>query len=122
MIICGDGGVIGLFGDNLGTEGGVGGEYAMEANEMEAGSRDKGSQALPEFQRCHHDMRGPIAVRRFELKHDLACRCASQPFVAKGGTGDVATEAFECWPLKGAAVHVGMQAKALGPDTALWGV
>ncbi len=49
MIVCRDGGVIGLFGDNLGSEGGVGGEYAMEANEMEPGTRDQGSQALQEF-------------------------------------------------------------------------
>ncbi len=75
----------------------------MEANEMEAGTRDQGGQALQEFQRCHDDMRGAIAVRRFELKHDVACRSATQPFVAKGGTGDVATEAFEGRPLMGAA-------------------
>ena len=42
VIVCGDGGVIRLGGDDLGTEGGVGGEYAMEANEMEAGTRDQG--------------------------------------------------------------------------------
>ncbi len=57
----------------------------MEANEMEAGTRDQGGQALQEFQRCHDDMRGAIAVRRFELQDDLAFWCASQPFVAKGG-------------------------------------
>ncbi len=86
MILCGDGGVIGLAGDDLGPEGRVGGEYAMEANEMEARTRDQGGQALQEFQRCHDDMRGAIAVRRFELKDDLAFWCASQPFVAKGGS------------------------------------
>ncbi len=56
----------------MGTKGGVGGEYTMEANEMEAGSRDQGGQALQEFQRCHDDMRGAIAVRRFELENDRA--------------------------------------------------
>ena len=45
-MVCGDGGVIGLGGDNLRPEGGVGGEYAMEANEMEPGTRDQGGQAL----------------------------------------------------------------------------
>ena len=80
----------------------------MEANEMEAGTRDQGSQALQEFQRRHHDMRGAIAVRGFELQDDVAVWCTSQPFVAKGGTSDVATEAFEREPLMGAAVHVGM--------------
>ena len=71
MIVRGDGGVIGLTGDNLGPEGRVGGEYAMEANEMEVGPRDQGGQALQEFQRCHHDMRGAIAIRVFEFQHDL---------------------------------------------------
>ncbi len=71
----------------------------MEANEMEAGTRDQGSQALQEFQWCHHDMRGAIAVRGFELQDDVAFWFASQPFMAKGGTGDVATEAFEGMPL-----------------------
>ena len=86
MIVCGDGGVIGLGGDNLGPESCVGGEYAMEANEMEAGTRDQGSQALQEFQGHHHDVRGAIAVWGFELQDDVAFWCASQPFVAKGGT------------------------------------
>ncbi len=111
--------MIGLAGDNLGTEGSVGGEYAMEANEMEPGTRDQGSQALQEFQRCHDDMRGAITVGGFELQHDLALGCASQPFVAQGGTGDVAAEAFEGRPLMRPAVHAGMQAKAQGCDTAL---
>ncbi len=53
---------------------------------------DQGSQALQEFQRCHDDMRGAIAVRGFELQDDLACLSATQPFVAKGGTGDSKTE------------------------------
>ena len=65
----------------------------MKANEMESGPRDKGGQALQEFQRRHHDMRGPIAVGRFELQDDLAGRGGAQPFVAQGGTGDIATEA-----------------------------
>ncbi len=42
----GDGGVIGLARENLGPEGRVGGEYAMEANEMEPGTRDQGGEAL----------------------------------------------------------------------------
>ncbi len=51
----------------------MGREHAMKANEMEPGPGNKGGQALQEFQGCHDDMRGPIAVRRFELKHHLAC-------------------------------------------------
>ncbi len=91
----------------------------MEANEMESRPRDQGGQALQEFQRGHHDMRGPIAVGRFELQDDLAGRGAAQPFVAQGGTGDIATKAFEGGPLMGAVARVGMQAKPLGTDTAL---
>ena len=51
---------------------GVGREHAMEANEMEPGTRDECGQALQEFQRAHHEMGGSIAVRRFELEDDLA--------------------------------------------------
>ncbi len=91
----------------------------MKANEMEPGPWDESRQALQEFQGRHDDMRGPIAVWGFELKHDLASRGAAQPFVAEGGTGDVATETFEGGPLMGAAGHLGMQAKALATDTAL---
>ena len=64
----------------------------MEANEMEAGTRDEGGQALQEFKRCHDDMRSAIAVGGFELQDDVAFLSASQPFVAQGGTADVATE------------------------------
>ena len=64
----------------------------MEANEMEAGSRDQGSQALQEFQRRHDDMGGAIAVGGFELQDDVTVWCASQAFVAQGRTGDSKTE------------------------------
>ena len=64
-------------------------------------------------------MRGPIAVGRFELQDDRAGWGAAQPFVAQGRPGDVATETFEGRPLMGPAGHVGMEAKALGTDTAL---
>ena len=78
----------------------------MEANEMEAGTRDQGGQALEEFERCHDDTRGAIAVEGFEFQDDGAFLSASQPFVAKGGTGDT-TEAFQGGPLMWAAVHGG---------------
>ena len=58
-------------------------------------------------------------VWSFELQHDLASRGAREPFVPKGGTSDVATEAFEGQPLMRAADHVGMEAKAQATDTAL---
>ena len=80
----------------------------MEANEMEPGTRNQGGQALQEFQGRHDDMRGAIAVRGFEFQDDITFWCASQPFVAQGGTGDVSAEAFEGGALMGAAVHAGM--------------
>jgi len=86
---------------------------------MEPGPRDERRQALKEFQRGHHEMGGPIPVRRFELEDDLAGPGAAQSFVAKGRARDVPTEAFEGVPLMRAAARVGMQAKALGTDTAL---
>ena len=38
-------------GHDLSTQGGIGREYAMEANEMEARTWDEGGEALEEFQR-----------------------------------------------------------------------
>jgi hypothetical protein len=82
----------------------------MEANEMESEMWDEGGQALQEFQWVHHEMSGPIAIRRFELEDDLAGRSTAQAFVAQGGTCDVATQAFKFLPLLGAAICIRMQA------------
>ena len=54
------------------------------------------------------------------MEDDLAGRSTAQAFVAEGGARDIATQAFEFLPLLGATLRVGMQAKPLGPDTALW--
>jgi len=54
----------------------------MEANEMEPGTQDEGREALEEFQRGHDEMGGAIAIRGFELKHDLTSPGAAEPFVA----------------------------------------
>ena len=91
----------------------------MEANEMEPGTRNQGSQALEEFEGRHDDMGGAVAVGGFEFDHDIAFWCAGQAFVAQSGTGDVSAEAFEGGALMRAAVHGGTKAKALGADTAL---
>jgi len=48
--------LVGLAGHDLRPQGGIGREYAMEANEMESGTRDEGSQTLEEFQRGHDEM------------------------------------------------------------------
>ncbi len=34
----------------------------MKANKMEPGPRNKGGQAMQEFQRSHDDLCGPIAI------------------------------------------------------------
>ena len=70
-----------------------------------AETRDQRGQALEEFERCHDDMRGAIAVGGFEFQDGVAFPSASQPFVAQGGTGDVSAEAFEGGPLMWAAVR-----------------
>jgi hypothetical protein len=77
------------------------GVRAMKANEMEPWTRDEPGQALQEFPQCHHDMGGPIVVRRFELEDDLAGTGAGKPFVGNGRASDVATEVFECAVLMG---------------------
>ena len=64
----------------------------MEADEMKPGPGYEGRQALEEFQGRHDDMRGAIAIRGFEFQHDLPFGCASQPFVAQGGTSDSKAE------------------------------
>ena len=53
------------------------------------------------------------------MKDDLAGRGTAQAFVAEGRARDVAAQTFEGVPLMGAASRIGMQAKALGTDTAL---
>jgi len=54
------------------------------------------------------------------LEDDLAGRSTAQAFVAEGGARDIAAQTFEGVPLMGAASRIGMQAKPLGTDTALW--
>ena len=90
----------------------------MEPNEMEPRTRDERRQALQEFQWGHDEMRGAIAIGRFELEDDVAGRGMAQAFVAQGGAGDVAAQAFKFLVLLGATLCVGMQAKPLGTDTA----
>ncbi len=46
---------------------------------MKPRTRDEGGQALQEFQRGHHEVGSAIAVRRFELQHDLAGRTVLCP-------------------------------------------
>ncbi len=78
----------------------------METNEMEPGARDERREALEKFQRGHHQMGGAIAIRGFELEHNLVGRGAAQACVAEGGARNVPTQAFEFLPLLGATLCV----------------
>ncbi len=80
----------------------------MKANEMEPWPWDKCGQALQEFQRGHDEMGDAIAVRGFELKHDLAGPGAAEPFVAEGRTRDIAAQPFEFLALLGATPCIRM--------------
>ena len=62
---------------------------------MKPGTRNEGSQALEKFEGGHDDMGGAVSVRGFEFEDDIAFWSAGQAFVAEGGTGDVAAEAFD---------------------------
>jgi len=75
---------------------------------MEPGTGYECGQALQEFQRAHHEMSSPIAVRGFELKHDLAGWGAAQTFVAQGGARDIAAKPFEFLALLGATPCIRM--------------
>ncbi len=58
-------------------------------------------------------MGGAIAIRGFELEHDLAGPGAAEPFVAEGRTRDGATEAFKFLPLMGTTPGIGSQTEPL---------
>ena len=79
----------------------MGREHAMQANEMESGRGDECRYTLQEYQRRHDEMGGAIAIRGFELDHDLAGSGAAQAFVAQGRARDIPTQAFEFLPLVG---------------------
>ena len=75
---------------------------------MQPRTRDQCGQALHELQWRHHDRGGAVAVRTFELQHDLACWIAVEPFVSNRRAGDIAAEAFERLALMGATAHCGV--------------
>jgi hypothetical protein len=89
---------------------------------MKPGPGNQGGQALEKFEGGHDEMGGAVSVRGFEFEDNIALRSARQAFVAQSRTGDVSAEAFEGGALMRAAVHVGMEAKALSADAALWRV
>ena len=46
-------------------------------------------------------------------QHDIAGANTLEPFVGKGGTGDIAAQPFEFLALIGAAAHCGVKAEAV---------
>ena len=105
VAIAGLMGVERLAWNDLGPQFGVGREHAMEANQMQPGTRDQCGQALHELQRRHHDMGGAVALGALELQHDLAGWIALEPFVGNRRAGDIAAQAFELLALMGATAH-----------------
>ena len=67
----------------------------MKACQMQARLRHQRGQALHEFQRRHHDVRGAVAPGALELEKDLAFAIAAESFVGDRGSRDVAAQAFE---------------------------
>ncbi len=59
---------------------------------MQPRMRNQRSQALHEFKRGHHNMRGAVLVGRLELQHDIAGAIAFKPLVSNGRAGDVAAQ------------------------------
>ena len=89
------------------------GEYAVEANQVQARTGKERGEALQEFQRRHHDMGGAVLIGALQLQHRLASTVALEPFVGNGRAGDIAAQLFECLALIGAATHRRVQAKAV---------
>ena len=70
---------------------------------------------------CHHDVGGAIAVRAFELQHDIAGAVELAPFIGDGGAGNIAAQLFEFIALIHGAAHFGVEAESLRVGTALLG-
>jgi hypothetical protein len=100
---------------------GIGREHAMETNEMQPWTGRQRGEALQEFQELHDDLAGAISVRCLKPEHHLPGRVERQPLVGDGGLSDVPTEVFQFMTLVDREPYLGMQAKALLVDAALWG-
>ena len=74
---------------------GIGREHAVKADQVQARTWHQCGQALHEFQRRHHDVRGAVAPGALELEKDLAFAIAAESFVGDRGARDVAAQAFE---------------------------
>ncbi len=80
----------------------------MKTNQVQARAWHQCGQALHEFQRRHHDVRGAVAPGALELEKDLAFAIAAESFVGDRGARDVAAQAFEFLALMRPAAHPGM--------------
>jgi hypothetical protein len=61
-----------------------------------------------------------ISIGGLQCEHYLPGTVECKAFVGHGGAGDIAAQVFEFLPLMGGAAHLGMEAKAVLVDTALW--
>ncbi len=57
--------------NDRGAQPGIGREYPMEADQMQARPRHQRGQTLRQLQRRHHDMRGAVAVGTLQLQHNI---------------------------------------------------
>ena len=70
----------------VGATGTLPANPGMDASyQMQPRTRNQRSQALHEFKRGHHNMRGAVLVGRLELQHGIAGAIALSRSLAKAG-------------------------------------
>jgi hypothetical protein len=60
-------------------------EKSFAASKGETRARHQRGQALHEFQRRHHDVRGAVAPGALQLQHDIISAIAFEPFAGDRG-------------------------------------
>ena len=65
-------GGLGLLRHHQRAQLGVGGQHAVEADQVQPGPGHQRRQPLHELQRRHHQVRGAVAPGSLELQHDLS--------------------------------------------------
>jgi hypothetical protein len=85
VIGCVHGGILRWTRNDRRTQLGVRGEHAMEANEVQPGTRHQCRQALHKLQRRHHDVGGAVLVGALQLQHHLAGAVKLEPLIGDPG-------------------------------------
>ncbi len=70
---------------------------------------------------CHRDVGGAIAVRAFELQHDVAGAVELELIIGDGGAGDIVAELLELVALIHGTAHFGVKAESLRVGTEFLG-